>query len=446
MFLTLGGSSAAASADRERCFSDSDLTVSLDVPFVLRAYKDSPKTLRAVTWLAPTSQNKSALIAAAGDDKRIRIWCLPDDRKAMRDPRLPLRKATRSMKGHTGSIHLLHCSPALPDLIASAASDLTLRLWSIETRRQLLQLDTTESGSSTSIAVSSAHKSLFFGSAVNPKISVADMATGEITQQLSSVRSRNKKRSRGTPARHRSSESSCEVLEHSELDPSILYSGHLDGAIKVWDIRSRSPLQRTLRAPSSSAAVSALSFSPFTNSLLVGDSQGVVYLWDLRSTQLKRRMASPIETFRAHASPIVSIASDWRRMVSCSADSAVLLWDLHDSQAPASIIKASAGPSLPTLPENSTAAVAASLSGSLRPFSNGLEPSSQGVRSYIRPAIDPSCFRMIFPLDRTLSLFCPASNLSDQQSLSIRSQALTKMRINKTRSIDSDVEPSKPHA
>lgn len=95
----------------------------------------------------PTIENGSAVadfcwdpfcterLAVAGEDAKIRIWCLPKGglQKTLSQPETILR-------GHTEKIYSIKFHPLASDILASSSYDMTVRIWNINTGKQELLL------------------------------------------------------------------------------------------------------------------------------------------------------------------------------------------------------------------------------------------------------------------------------------------------------------------
>ncbi|XP_069502950.1 coronin-7 [Ambystoma mexicanum] len=95
----------------------------------------------------PTIENGSAVadfcwdpfcperLAVAGEDAKIRIWCLPKGglQETLSQPETVLR-------GHTEKIYSIKFHPLASDILASSSYDMTVRIWNIGTGKQELLL------------------------------------------------------------------------------------------------------------------------------------------------------------------------------------------------------------------------------------------------------------------------------------------------------------------
>ncbi|CAM9408616.1 unnamed protein product [Lampetra planeri] len=96
----------------------------------------------------PTVQNGTAIadfcwdpfnpcrLAVAGEDGRIRLWIVPEAglSSTLTEPHVVL-------SGHTEKIYSLKFHPLAADVLASSSYDMSVRIWDLKSKRQILQLE-----------------------------------------------------------------------------------------------------------------------------------------------------------------------------------------------------------------------------------------------------------------------------------------------------------------
>src|SRR5262249_19891161 len=95
------------------------------------------------------------------------------------------------------------------------------------------------------------------------------------------------------------------------------------GAVRLWDVvRRQWRWQLAGPADGWQPYVCSVAFSPDGRTLLTGNRDGVVQLWEVATRQERRR-------FQGHIGPVLSVAfaPDGRTVLSGGADTTALLWD-----------------------------------------------------------------------------------------------------------------------
>ena len=101
----------------------------------------------------------------------------------------------------------------------------------------------------------------------------------------------------------------------------ILLSGHSDGSLLFWDLRSA----RILKQLSVEAPVTAINPLQCWTVLAVGDAQGQMHLWDI----LRMRR---LHTVTAHQGPVTAISSALQTLASGGDDGQIHLWEMPAPQ------------------------------------------------------------------------------------------------------------------
>jgi WD40 repeat protein len=106
-------------------------------------------------------------------------------------------------------------------------------------------------------------------------------------------------------------------------DGNILASGHLDGTIIFWDVKTHQPTGQPLLEKS---FIRSIAFSPDGNTLASGYNNGNIVLWDTRSRQA---IGQP---YIGHTSYVASIVfnSDGTSLASSSNDGTIILWGVNN--------------------------------------------------------------------------------------------------------------------
>lgn len=102
-------------------------------------------------------------------------------------------------------------------------------------------------------------------------------------------------------------------------------SGSEDGTPKVWSTAS---MRRVASLPDTNGRVVNIRGADFQKRLVVGSlSDGCILLWDLRNT------SHSIASLQGHAASVTKahVDFDTMRVVSCSLDNTVKVWDLKES-------------------------------------------------------------------------------------------------------------------
>lgn len=103
-------------------------------------------------------------------------------------------------------------------------------------------------------------------------------------------------------------------------DSTSLLSGEANGTVRVWEALSGA--QKSTYRNVSDASITALAFSPFSRFFAVGDALGKIRLYDFNTTGPKR-------IFTQHTREITTLvfAADGNTLVSGSEDGTILMWD-----------------------------------------------------------------------------------------------------------------------
>jgi len=180
--------------------------------------------------------------ASGSFDNTIRIWDVETGREL------------RSLTGHSGVIRSLNCSPD-GKWLASGSNDKTLRLWNLDTGKETRRFDNGDSP--VDVVVFSPDGQLIAYNGANGRISVRDASDGREVQQL---------------AGHATGVSALEFSPNGKL----LASGGQDHALNIWNPYS-GKLLRSITGFTDT--VGPIRFSDSGDILAVGGMDKTVRLW-----------------------------------------------------------------------------------------------------------------------------------------------------------------------
>jgi WD40 repeat protein/tetratricopeptide (TPR) repeat protein len=232
----------------------------------------------------------SKTLASASDDNSIKLWDVDTG------------KQLKTLNGHSSLVNSVVFSPDGKTL-ASASDDNSIKLWDVATDQQLKTL----SGHSSwvnSVVFSPDGKTLASGGADN-SIKFWDVATD---QQLKTL----------------NGHSSWVNSVVFSPDGKTLASASDDKTIKLWDIATGQQL-KTLSGHSS--WVNSVVFSPDGKTLASGSADNSIKLWDVAIGQ-------QLKTLNGHSGPVRSVvfSPDGKTLASGSYDNSIKLWDVAIGQ------------------------------------------------------------------------------------------------------------------
>jgi len=210
----------------------------------------------------------------------------------------------RRFEGHTDQVWCVAVSPdGLRALTGggefSGRKDFAVRLWEIETGRQLARLE--------------GHEDAVFGVAFLPGGRQGLTASGDCTVRLWDLETAKEVR---------------QVSGHTDFVRSVVVSptgefavsGSLDSTIRVWDIEEGREVGRFAQ---NQDHVFSVAVSPDSRYALSGGRDKTIHLWDIESRQEVRR-------FVGHEDSVLSVAfsPDGTHALSASHDNTIRLWEI----------------------------------------------------------------------------------------------------------------------
>jgi WD40 repeat protein len=219
-------------------------------------------------------------------------------------------------QGHTGTLTSIAISPDGRTL-ASGNSDHTIKLWDLETKRELRSI-AGHSGFVQSVAFSPDGKTLASGS-TDETIKLWDVTTGRFLQVFRATTApEDNAFTRLFPDAHIYS------VKFSP-DGKLLACGGSDGTVRLWDVASGKQIA-TFAGLDTAKDVFAVTFSPNGRMLAAADSSGKIKIWNVAT----RAVLMTLD----HAAEVYSIAFSPEELTLASGgdDKAVKLWNVQSGQ------------------------------------------------------------------------------------------------------------------
>ena len=231
-------------------------------------------------------------------DSAIRIWDLQGNHLTGMNPDLmPVMENTMALRGHSGPVYGLSFSPD-SRFFVSASQDGTARLWSLETR--------------SNVVVYSGHSFPVWDVAVSPLGHYFATASHDGTARLWSTNV-------VTPLRIFAGHLSDVDTVAFHPNSNYVATGSSDKSVRLWDVQSGDCV-RIFTGHTS--GVDSLAFSPNGAKLASGSHDGTTIEWDLGS-------GKSIKSYVGHQGPVWSLAysAEGNLLASGSGDQSIRLWD-----------------------------------------------------------------------------------------------------------------------
>ncbi len=205
----------------------------------------------------------------------------------------------RTLEGHSGPVNDVAITPDGRRAV-SASGDHTLKVWNLETGRDLCTLE--------------GHSKSVFGVAITPDARCAVSASGDHTLKVWDL---EVGRELCTLEGHSGWVSRVAITP----DGRRAVSASEDRTLKVWDLQSGSDV-RTLKGHS--RWVSSVAITPDGHRAVSASEDNTLRLWDLETGQ-------ELRTFEGHLGKVLGVAmtAHGMRAVSASADKRIKVWDLQ---------------------------------------------------------------------------------------------------------------------
>lgn len=279
----------------------------------------SPMVLRGHTGVirsVPISANGHWLVTASGDGTA-RVWDL-----TQREP----AATSLVLRGHEGALHIAALSPD-SHWLATGGQDATARLW-----------DLLASDPVTSALVLSGHKSNVRTLDFSPDSHWLATGSRDATVRLWELTASDPTHAAAVLQGHTKQ---VRVVAFSP-DGRWLVTGGDDGVPRLWPFTGATTAN-SIPLPGHQGAIRAVAFSPGGHWLVTGGDDGVPRLWDLQS-------AGPATTgvaLNGHTGviraavfiPLEPGETESRWLITGSADTTAILWDLTELTEPAFVLQ-----------------------------------------------------------------------------------------------------------
>jgi WD40 repeat protein len=246
------------------------------------------------------------LVATAAWDNTVRLW-------SVADPHRPVVLATIS--AHTDNVLAVRFSPD-GRVLATGSWDRSVRLWDLTDPRHPVQRKrmTTDAGE-------------VYGVAFGPDGRTLAAVSSDHVIRLWDTRTGALRRAAGHTDELR-------AVAFSPDGRTLATSG-LDHTVRLWDVTAAEPAQ--LRSiPLASATSESMAFSPDGHTLAASTSADTVRLWDVTDP----RDPVDLATLTGHTDAIraVAFSPDGRVLATAGADRTVRLWQVADRGKPYSVL------------------------------------------------------------------------------------------------------------
>jgi len=250
----------------------------------IKLLKEHSELADLVRTIAFTADGRT--LASGSLDDTIKLWDVETG------------KELRTLTGHSSAVSSIAFS-ADGTLMISGSEDKTVRLWDVKTGQEIHTLKDHSQGV-TSVAFSPNGKSIA-SSSKDRTIDIWSVSDGSLQKTLKG---------------HAQALTSVAFSPHSAL----LASGSDDNTIKLWEMK-KGELTRTLSGHTNS--VLSVAFSPTGTTLASGSRDNTVRLWDVAT-------GAEVRTLVGHSALVSSVAfsPDGKTVASGSWDKTIKLWNV----------------------------------------------------------------------------------------------------------------------
>ena len=269
-------------------------------------HPDRPYTVEAEGALRKTCPNKNAIIyrqtsyinsvsfspdgkriVSASNDETIRIWDVQTG-----------RQIGEPLRGHTGYVKYASFSPDGERIVSASSWDNTVRIWNAQTGRQI-----------------DFYKGNFASFSPDGRFIVS--ASGDRTIRIWDIWSGNQI--------GESLKGHSDYVKSASFSPDgkCIVSASGDKTIRIWDVQTGRQIGEPLRGHTNS--VNYASFSSDGKCIVSASDDKTIRIWDV---QTGRQIGEPL---CGHANSVnyASFSPDGKRIVSASRDETVRIWDVQ---------------------------------------------------------------------------------------------------------------------
>ncbi len=234
------------------------------------------------------------ILASASDDKTIRIWDIQT------------QKQLCICRGHDQFVKSVAFHPHAANILASGSRDGKIHLWDIQTGR-IIQTLTSHKHSVNTVLFSPDGEMLASGSA-DKTVNLWDSQTGKIITSL-----------RGHILGITALAFSSTALDSG--NSKLLASASTDSTVQIWNLTTFASIHTLM---GHTAAIRSIAFSPNGKLLATGGEDRTIRLWDMLSQQCIRVLSGHPWLVSA-----LKFSADGEMLISGSWDKTVKLWDVN---------------------------------------------------------------------------------------------------------------------
>jgi WD40 repeat protein len=239
-----------------------------------------------------------SIIATGSEDKTIRLWDIDTG------------KNLGILTGHQNSIETIAFHPERSDLLFSSGKDSSIKLWQIDREKELVSIDS-QQRKITAITISHDGKLLASGSSDRTiKIWQLDLDFAISIENIITLKT------------HRLA---VNAIAFNPVDNQVkLASVSSDRTVMLWGLNTDTPLAML---SGHTQAVKTLAFSPDGKLIATAGDDGWIQLWDVAAQKLVRTISAHRWTISA-----LTFWRDGRVLISASWDGMVKFWHVDSGQ------------------------------------------------------------------------------------------------------------------